>query len=165
MHSVFIPFIWSITTHETTPPPNYNGSHTSTCCYIRGLYLNVFEYNKAITSVTQPQPNLNITARSISFAAQLSHCCCMIDWMGIRVIVSTPPWQCSPAVLRYWGSNCRVSLCFTLCAQPYITPAFAHCAISQPQELCIKLCNSNLRSLCNFMLSSARFKTGHSQSV
>lgn len=94
------------------------------------------------------------------------HSCCIVvlhirlNW--VFMLLCPPPlsmWQCSPAVPCYWGSNCTVSLCFTLCAQPYITPAFAHCAILQPQELCITLCNSH-NLVEKFVLSSAGFKTG-----
>lgn len=87
-------------------------------------------------------PNLTIRPVGLAFAAQLLFCCIAHYKLNdIRVIVSTPLQQCSPAVLCYWGSNCTISLCFTLCAQPYITPAYAHCALLRPQEVCIMLCN------------------------
>lgn len=52
------------------------------------------------------------------------------------------PCGSAPLLFRAIEVVIALSLCFTLCAQPHITPEFALCAILQPHELCKKHCNS-----------------------
>lgn len=138
-------FVCSTSIHERNDPPP-EGFQTSS-------YLNIACNNPAVVVASRfrfesPSPlwhslshNRTLQASSISIyctAVVLLH----YKLNGYSCYCVHPLWRCSPAVPCYSDSNCTVSLCFTLCPQPYITPAFAHSAILQPQELCIMLCNS-----------------------
>lgn len=167
-------FICSTSIHERNNPPP-EGFQTSS-------YLNIACNNPVVEAAnglvrvaldlsrhlcdTVSATNRTLQASSISIyctAVVLLH----YKLNGYSCYCVQPLWRCSPAVPCYSGSNCTVSLCFTLCPKPYITPAFAHSAILQPQELCIMLCNSQnllekFMQLCAFISRIHNWTRPHS---